>query len=396
MAAVGLKGALRRVDHAIGRALGRVRVLVDVRTPMNLAVLQPIWERLRADPRIELNVTVEAGTGVEAALEAAGLGGAAIRREHAQWRRYDLAITADIWNHTPLRRCARRINFFHGVAGKYDLDDPAKLAGAGLARLDRLAFVNADRMQRYLAAGIIRPEQAALVGFPKADNLVNGAWNPRDVRAALGLSPELPTVLYAPTFSSSNSLHRGGEALIDALLATGHNVVVKLHDRSMVPHERYTAGIDWPARLAAYEEHPRFALARTADIGPLLAAADVMVTDHSTVGFEFALLDRPVIVFDAPELMTAARIDGGKWSLLRSMAEVVANTAGLAPAIERALASPADRSPQRRAIARELFAYPGEATGRALEVVYRLLELDEATYEVLNRHRDLQPRRRPA
>ena len=46
------------------------------------------------------------------------------------------------------------------------------------------------------------------------------------------------------------------------------------------------------------------------DITPLLAAADLLVTDHSTVGFEFALLDRPLIVFDAPDLRAAARIDG--------------------------------------------------------------------------------------
>ena len=33
-----------------------------------------------------------------------------------------------------------------------------------------------------------------------------------------------------------------------------------------------------------------------------------MVTDHSTIGFEFCLLDRPLVVFDAPDL-TRARIN---------------------------------------------------------------------------------------
>ena len=396
MAAAGLKEALRRLDHLVGRRLGRRRVLVDVRTPMNLAVLEPVWQRLREDRRVELHVTVEPNTGVEAALTAAGLAAAAVTGAEARWRRYDLAITADIWNHTELRRCARRVNFFHGVAGKYDLDDPARLKAAGLHRLDRIAFVNTDRMQRYLTSGIIRPEQAALVGFPKSDKLVNGAWTAADVRASLGLAPDLPTLLYAPTFSTANSLHRGGEALIDALLGTGHNLMVKLHDRSMVPHERYTGGVDWPARLARFEASRRYVLARTGDIGPLLAAADVMITDHSTVGFEFALLDRPVIVYDAPELRETARIDVGKWNLLRSMAEVVTDTSSLPDAVRRALTFPAERSAVRRAIARDLFAYPGEATRRALEVVYRLLELSPDAYEVLDRHRHVQPRRRSA
>jgi CDP-glycerol glycerophosphotransferase (TagB/SpsB family) len=410
VAATRLKAALRRADHAIGRAVGRVRVLVDVRTPMNLAVLQPMWERLAEDRRVHISVTAEAGTGVDAVLRECRLAAAAVPPSRALWRRFDLAMTADLWNHTPLRRCARRVNFFHGVAGKYDLDDPAQLREAGLARIDRVAFVNADRMQRYLAAGVVRPEQAVLVGFPKSDALVNGTWRTQDVRGALGLAPELPTLLYAPTFSTANSLHRAGEPLIDALLGTGHNVIVKLHDRSMVPHERYTAGIDWPARLARFVGHPRFALARTSDVGPLLTAADVLITDHSSVGFEFALLDRPVIVFDCPHLIAAARIDAGKWELLRAMAEVVENVAALPAAVARALSFPLERSDTRRQIARDLFAYPGQATARALQVVYCLLELDPAPgrtdpasatpgkdgYEVFDRHRDVQPRRRPA
>jgi hypothetical protein len=288
--------------------------------------------------------------------------------------RFDLAITADAWNHAPLHRCRRRLNFFHGVAGKYDLDDPGKLAGATLHRFDRIAFINADRLQRYVQSGVIRQDQATLVGFPKTDALLNGAWPAADVRLSLGLSPSLETVLYAPTFSPASSLHLAGEAIVETLLASGRNVIVKLHDRSARPHEKYTEGIDWPARLRRFEEQGRFALARGADSGPYLAAADLLVTDHSTVGFEFALLDRPIVVYDAPALKEAARIDSEKWALLRSMADVVSSPAALRTAVDAALASPARLRDARRP-AQALFAHAGEATARALDVVYELLEL---------------------
>ena len=116
------------------------------------------------------------------------------------------------------------------------------------------------------------------------------------------------------------------------------------------------------------------ALARTADASPFLAAANLLVTDHSTVGFEFALLDRPIVVFDAPQLLTAARIAPERWDALRAMADVVRTTSELRDAVQSALADPGRRRTQRHG-ARELFAHAGATTGRALAKVYDLLEL---------------------
>lgn len=373
--------ALRILDDAAGRLRGRAEVLVDVRTPMNLTVLRPVWARLLGDPRVHVRFTAEADTAIASGAADAAVETRRIARASATWTRFDLAITADLWNRTPLRRCRRQINFFHGVAGKYDLDDAGKVAAAGLEQFDRIAFINTDRMDRWIASGVIKRPQAALVGFPKSDELLNGRWHAADVRASLGLAPDRDTVLYAPTFSAESSLHLAGEAIVQALLDAGLNVIVKLHDRSMVPHARYTNGIDWPARLAVWAGHPQFALARLADAGPCLAAADVLVTDHSTVGFEFALLDRPIVVFDAPRLRDAARIAADKWALLRSMADIADTAPAVSVAVRRALQQPA-RLQQARQQAHTLFAHAGHATERALAVVYDLLEMAPAAADV--------------
>ena len=353
-----LRGLARAADHAVGRLTGKVRVLADARTPMNLAVLAPLCTALEADDRIEVLSSTEASP------------------VHP-WTRIDLSMSADFWHQTPLRRCRRRLAFFHGVAGKYDLDHPERLAGADLRRLDRVGFINQERMDRYVACGAVTPEQAVLVGYPKVDRLLQGAWPAAKVRASLGLPPGTPTVLYAPTFSTANSLHLAGERIVATLLESGCNVIVKLHDRSMVPHPKHTDGVDWTARLHHFEQHPHFALAREADASQYLSAADVLVTDHSTVGFEFALLDRPLIVFDAPRLREAARIDDDKWHLLRSMADVVRTPDELRNAVRQALVEPR-RLHTERSKAHDLFAYAGNATDRALRVVYELLDLKPA------------------
>jgi hypothetical protein len=359
---------------------------------MNLVVLRPIWSLLARDPRIALTFTAEDAHGVRAALARECMDGRLVTRRRAEWSRFDLALTADVWNHAPLRRCRRRINFFHGVAGKYDLDHPGRLVGADFANYDRVAFINADRMKRYLSSGVLRREQAVLVGFPKSDDLVNGAWPAEEVRRELGLPPDAATVLYAPTHSPASSLHLAGEAIIATLLEDGRNVIVKLHDRSMRPSAHSTAGIDWPARLSPFHAHPRFVMPPGADVSPLLAAADLLVTDHSTVAFEFALLDRPIVVFDAPKLKNAARIDLEKWSMLRSMADVVQTTADMREAVALALADPGRlRGARRRA--HTLFAHAGSATARALTVVYQLLDLPPPlTADVSGRVRSAQAR----
>jgi len=101
----------------------------------------------------------------------------------------------------------------------------------------------------------------------------------------------------------------------------------------------------------------------------------VMITDHSSIGFEYLLLDRPLIVFDAPDLTQVARINPEKVALLRSAARVVktADEAGAAALDE--LEHHARRSAARRAIAGEMFHEAGSATARALAMIYELLDL---------------------
>jgi CDP-glycerol glycerophosphotransferase (TagB/SpsB family) len=111
----------------------------------------------------------------------------------------------------------------------------------------------------------------------------------------------------------------------------------------------------------------------TPDASPLLAAADCMVTDHSSIGFEYLVLDRPLLVFDAPDLPQAARINPEKLVLLRSAATVVSTPAELAARAVYALANPAHLSAARRRVARGLFFDPGHATKRAVQLIRGLL-----------------------
>src|SRR5688500_335143 len=160
---------IHSLDHAIGRANGTRRVLVELRTPVYQAVLGPVYESLQEFPDVELSFTSEFPEAIRRLVNPERF----VSHREAEWRRFDLYMNADPWAAARLRRCARRINFFHGVAGKYDLDRPTGLP-MGLEYYDRVAFINRDRMSRYLDAGLVSAGQARLVGYPKLDRLASG------------------------------------------------------------------------------------------------------------------------------------------------------------------------------------------------------------------------------
>jgi len=366
---------LRRVDAALARIAGRRRVLVDARTPMNFAILAPISERLQRDPRVRVWFSAARPVDPAASGAASGVAGRVQARAGMKWRRFDLCLSADFWDPIDLRRCERRANFSHGTAGKYDLDDPSGLP-VDLAIYDRIGFINADRLDRYVRAGVVARQAAVLVGYPKVDALVNGRYDAAEVHARLQLEMHRPTALYAPTWSPSSSLHLAGEAIVLNLVDAGLNVIVKLHDRSLdLSEPKFSGGIDWRARFARMHRPGRIAFVETADSSPLLAASDVMITDHSTIGFEFCLLDRPILVFDAPDLARAARINPEKLALLRGAARVVHDASEVGAAALDEIEHRDRLSAERRAVVREMFYEPGTATDRALAMVYDLLRL---------------------
>ena len=378
-AAAAAARPVRGADRVVRRLSATRTVLVEARTPMNLAVLLPVIDALRSDPRLRLRVTGAEREDLRAAVDDAGLRDRWIPRARVRWMRVDLYMNADPWEAVTLRRAVRQMNFFHGVAGKYNLDCPAGLP-LGFERYDAVAFPNAERLRNYVAAGIVAEERAALVGYPKADALVHPVRTAAHAAAALGLDPARRSVIYAPTFSPASSLSVAGEAIVAQLLDAGHNVIAKLHDRSLDSDARYTGGVDWRARLARFGDPSRFHFATGGDSTPYVHAADLMVTDHSSIGFEFCALDRPLVVFDVPGLIEAARINPAKVALLRSAAVVVATVDGLAAAVARELAEPGRLAAARRAAAGEVFHQPGSATRRAVDLIYQLLELSPARH----------------
>jgi len=266
------------------------------------------------------------------------------------------------------------VHLFHGVAGKYGLDAPRELA-AIVRTFDRILFPNRDRLERYAAAGLVDAggDVPVLTGYPKVDCLVDGSLSREAIAARLGLDRKRSTVVYAPTWSEHSSLNAVGDQVIAALADAGLNVIVKLHACSYTA--RGSGGVDWRGRLRSHAARQNVFVVDDADASPYLVVSDLLVTDHSTVGFEFMVLDRPVVVLHQPALIDHARINPEKVALLQSAARVVDDLSQLDEAVRDELRWPARLSAMRRQLAQDLFHDCGNATDHVMDVLYDLLEL---------------------
>lgn len=233
-------------------------------------------------------------------------------------------------------------------------------------------------------------------GYAKSDALLNGEYSREKVLNELGLSPLKKTVLYAPSWDEGLSLRTNGKKIIEKLLETnGINVIVKLHPISYCPpdgpnHKFYTGGIDWISEFSVFETNKNFRHVPVSNIDPILSAADVMVTDVSSVALEFILLDKPVIYIDCPEFFekTLSEVYKGfgettaefvkndpKANAGRHTGVVVEKIDELSDAVNRCLDNPNELSYKRIELAKKLSYNPGHAGDVAAETIIKILKI---------------------
>ena len=370
---------LRGLDKRWQRNRGgeRRQILVDGRTAMNYATVAPIVERLQKDPRINVFFTASESPDLLKVIYAdARPPHQLIKPKTAALMHFDAYLTADfLWARLP--RGTRRVQTFHGVAGKYRTvyDSPAD----SMRGWDRLFFINKRRLQNFIETGAVDADSPAirLIGMPRLDCLLDGSLQRDAILNSIGIDPSRKTVLYAPTWSRYSSVATMGEDIVKRLGAAGYTVIVKLHDRSRQADDYHSGGVDWGARLEPLLKANGGVLATGSNSSTYLAAADVLITDHSSVGFEYLLLDRPLIRIHVPELLEKTDIEPVYVQLMSEAATSVENIDELSDGVDESFAAPEAKSASRQHVAGEMFYKPGTATDRAVAEMYDVIELDK-------------------
>lgn len=136
------------------------------------------------------------------------------------------------------------------------------------------------------------------LGIPRTDVLFDRQRAPHvvaEIRRRYGIPEGRRVVLYAPTFRGVSLLQaRSPEGLDFDLLAStlgdDHVLLVRLHPAIRAPRIVGSTATPFLIDVSDYPE-----------VNELLLVADVLVTDYSSLIFEFALLGRPMAYF-APDV----------------------------------------------------------------------------------------------
>lgn len=358
-----------------GRARPR-RILFAGYAPVHFVCFQPLYQRLRRMKGVE--VVLSGGR------QAAEEGGDPLTAEQLyrpfrispdriieldtmRRQAFDLVFCAHVSGYFP-RDEQERIQLFHGVSFRN------MAVRRDVLVYDRLFLAGPYMRRLFTGQQLLRERDPRLVdiGFPKLDRLVDGTLDRRALLDRVGFSGRRPVVLYAPTGQKDNSLEHTGEAVIERLRASGkYDILIKLHDH---PRDRTT---DWPVRLRPLlDKHTR--LATGYDVVPYLYLADLLITDASSVSNEYALLDRPMVFLDVPQLLAAmvrkgVALDLDTWGRKGGVTTRWPDEA--VEAVDWSLAHPRRDSAVRRAMARDLFFNPGRATDAAVAWVRERLGL---------------------
>ena len=238
---------------------------------------------------------------------------------------------------------SRFVHTRHGLANK---GIPARSFRAA----DYVCVTSEYVRDEFIAQGIQPRREYWVTGYIQMDNLCSA---PRPAE----IPPKRKVILYAPTW------HHG----LSSLPMLNSRVAELLHggrpDTFLVikPHPLVQEGQD--PLLAPWMQTLREACRgrtdtllieeRGADVMPWLKAADVLVTDASSVQLEYLALDRPLVLIDNPERTTSVHFDpkGLEWTW-RDMGEAVEKVDELPAALATALDDPRARS-ERRAVYRE-------------------------------------------
>ncbi|MFQ5479879.1 MAG: CDP-glycerol glycerophosphotransferase family protein [Thermodesulfobacteriota bacterium] len=346
------------------------RVLFTGYAQVHFVCFLPVYKLLAADPDVEVFLSGgfkrKVADGVE--YDLAGFYDPypvdkdhVISLERVRSESFDVLVSAHLSDTLFPKSVGKKVQIFHGVSVK-------NLAIREKAlRYDMLCLPGRYHAEQYRDNGLVRDGVALclVTGFPKVDSLVGGALNKEALLRGMGLDPALPTILFAPTGEKHNALDTMGKEVVEALGKAGQwNLLVK-------PHDHPKKDIDWFTELASYEGKT-MRLVKERDIIPYLYAADLLLTDMSSVAVEYTLLDRPIVFLHIPKLMKRIKKRSPALDLDTygtKIGSVVSDIAALIPVISESLSSPAKEGELRRAMAAHLFHDPGHAAINVAGVV---------------------------
>ena len=204
--------------------------------------------------------------------------------------------------------------------------------------------------------------RALISGYPRIDKLVNATDTLKaDLRAQLGLDPDKPMVLFAPTYRGHWATPELETeeiiATIEAMKSDAYNLVFRGHYFA----EKTLLEMDLPVTIAPH----------AIDSCQLLAITDVLVSDYSSIFYDFLITGRPVIHY-IPDWDDYVRTRGTYFGREALPGLDTETHDQLRAALAACIADPGAQISDRYRRARDLYCHmeDGRACDRVIEALF--------------------------
>ncbi|MGW0764277.1 bifunctional glycosyltransferase/CDP-glycerol:glycerophosphate glycerophosphotransferase [Streptomyces sp. NPDC002676] len=206
-------------------------------------------------------------------------------------------------------------------------------------------------------------------GYPRNDVLVNAtSEDVRRARAALGLADGTKAFLYMPTHREYQPGFRPSLDLARLADELGPDVTLLVRGHYFYGSSAHTAELRRSGRIVDVSGHAR--------VEELYLAADALITDYSSAMFDYAVLDRPIIIY-APDWDIYSAVRGTYFNLLQEPPGSVATSQAALIGLLGSGEYSGSEAAERRAAFRLRFCEFDD--GRAAERVVRRVFLGEET-----------------
>lgn len=300
----------------------------------------------------------------------------------------DIILTAHIY--AKGHKNSKIIHIFHNQPVKYQLYPLQHFQNIHIHFA--LGWLNRKLIENHITEYKLPNVQIFDVGFPKTDELFNRKFLRNETLKKLSLDENKTTIFYAPSWDEGLSLRSFGVEIIEEILKNSNiNLIVKLHPISYTRQDDpnfdfYTGGKDWIKEFARFEKNPNFLHIKNLNLNEILVASDIMITDVSSVAFDFMALDKPIIYFASQDFFDKTlkktyseygqNIDNQNNLLTnagRDAGLIIKNPQDLQNAIEHSIKNKDEFSQKRKQITEKLYYNKGHASEIAAKTIMKLL-----------------------
>jgi CDP-glycerol glycerophosphotransferase len=204
------------------------------------------------------------------------------------FRKREGQVYLQTWHGTPLKRIGFDIELPQFASGSAYLDRLADDVAKWDLLLSQNAFSTPILRRAFRFGGEI-----CEFGYPRNDVMSRGQERAGEIRRRLGIPAGKRVVLYAPTWRD-NQFYASGKYRFDLRLDLDRAWQALGQDTVILIRGHHHLANDVPAG-----PRPGFALNVTAypDIAELFLITDVLITDYSSVMFDFAATGRPMLFY---------------------------------------------------------------------------------------------------